>query len=207
MGLYRRQGWMHMRVIAGELKNRIILKPRDKGIIPTSAMVREALFNILGADVVDCRFADLFCGSGSVGLEALSRGARRVTFVEKKRSAAEWLKQTLALHGIDGRRARVWLNDVFQIQENPSEWAQWDIAFLDPPGKVRDNFLDILAARGILVPGTLIAVQRPVDSPPVVRSGKLHLLDQRQYGRTSLYFYSCSRNDSTPKDAHSWLGR
>ncbi|HQH71054.1 MAG TPA: 16S rRNA (guanine(966)-N(2))-methyltransferase RsmD [bacterium] len=179
-----------MRIIAGELKNRIIFKPPERGLATTSEMVREALFNILGEAVVDSRFADLFCGSGSVGLEALSRGAQRVTFVEKKRSIAERVKQTLAHHGIESGRARVWLNDVFQMGENPSVWAQWDIAFLDPPLKVRDNFLDILAARGILVPGTVIAVQRPADFPPVFRSGNLRLLDQRKYGRTALYFFS-----------------
>ncbi len=179
-----------MRIIAGELKNRIIFTPPERGLAATSEMVREALFNILGEAVVDSRFADLFCGSGSVGLEALSRGAQRVTFVEKKRSIAERVKQTLAHHGIESGRARVWLNDVFQMGENPSEWAQWDIAFLDPPLKVRDNFLDILAARGILVPGTVIAVQRPADFPPVFRSGNLRLLDQRKYGRTALYFFS-----------------
>lgn len=178
-----------MRVIAGDLKNRVIVKPRNKSVSTTSEMVREALFNILGNEIIDARFADLFAGSGSVGLEAISRGAKRVTFIENQRGVARSIRKTLELMSVSKDHARVWESDVFSLRENPSEWAVWDIAFLDPPIKIRDNFLDILLDRGTLVPGTLLIVQRPVDFPPSVQSGEVQLIDQRQYGRSALFFY------------------
>jgi 16S rRNA (guanine966-N2)-methyltransferase len=178
-----------MRIIAGELKNQVI-QCRGKNQETASEMVREALFNILGGAVIDSRFADLFAGSGSVGLEALSRGASRVTFVEKRKPAAGDIKRTLTQLSIGPDRARVWDGDVFHLGQNPSDWAEWDIAFLDPPRKVGDNFLNMLVSRGVLVPGTLVVVLRPVDYPPSLHSGAFRLLEERRYGRSALFFYS-----------------
>lgn len=179
-----------MRIIAGQFKNRVITAPQGKKNAAISEMVRESLFNILGSAVIDARFADLFAGSGSVGLEALSRGASRVTFVEKKKRAADDIRNSLAQWNVDLDRARVWNNDIFQLGQNPNEWAEWDIAFLDPPHKVGDNFLNTLVSRGVLVPGTLVVVLRPVDNPPSLNSGAFRLLEERRYGRSALFFYS-----------------
>lgn len=178
-----------MRIIAGELKNQVIIS-RGKNQETASEMVREALFNILGNAVIDARFADLFAGSGSVGLEALSRGASRVTFVEKRKQTAADIKKTLSQCSIGTDRARVWDGDVFHLGQNPSDWAEWDIAFLDPPRKTGDNFLDMLVSKGTLVPGTLVVVLRPTDYPPALHSDAFRLLEERRYGRSALFFYS-----------------
>lgn len=178
-----------MRIIAGELKNRVI-HCRGKNQETASEMVREALFNILGGAIIDSRFADLFAGSGSVGLEALSRGVGRVTFIEKRKLAVGDIKRTLSQISIGLDRARVWEDDVYRLGQNPSDWAEWDIAFLDPPHKVGDNFLNTLVSRGVLVPGTLVVVLRPVDNPPSLNSGAFRLLEERRYGRSALFFYS-----------------
>ncbi len=180
-----------MRIITGDFKNRVIVTSKKKAEETTTEMVREALFSILGDSVIDVRFADLFAGTGSVGLEALSRGARCVTFVEKRKPVAIDIKCTLAQFSIDLDRARVWNSDVFHLGENNlSDWAKWDIAFLDPPRQVVDNFMDLLISRGTLVPGTLVVVHRPVDYPPVFQSNAFHRIDERKYGRSALHFYS-----------------
>lgn len=179
-----------MRIIAGEYKNRTIWLPKSKPDGMMTDMTREALFNILGGEIAGARFADLFAGSGGVGLEAVSRGAMRVTFVERKRLFARCVIDNLRRFNIDGDQARVWENDVFQLPTPSSEWAQWDIAFLDPPRQVKDNFLDTLVRREILQPGMLIVVNRPLDRSTTLRSDLLTLIDQRVYGKAALFFYS-----------------
>ncbi|MEW6234784.1 MAG: RsmD family RNA methyltransferase [Candidatus Omnitrophota bacterium] len=178
-----------MRIVAGEFKNRTIHVPHDRSLETMSEMVREALFNILGDAVVDARFADLFAGSGSVGLEALSRGASRVTFVEMRRQAADAIRKTLEVFQVDKDRARVWTSDVFQLGGNSSEWSDWDIAFLDPPRRVKDNFLDDLVDRGVIGSEKLIVAARPVENCAEMGSNYLRLLDRRIYGKACLFFF------------------
>lgn len=179
-----------MRIIAGEFKNRTIKTPRGKSIGTITEMVRESLFNILGDHVVDARFGDLYAGSGVVGIEALSRGAKRVTLIDKERKNAQLIKSNLSELDISKERARVWHNDVFQIADSESEWAEWDIAFLDPPHVVKENFLDALINVGVVQPGQLIIIKRPSEGQPILKSDYLSLLDQRNYGKADLYFFS-----------------
>lgn len=178
-----------MRIIAGRWKNKTIHYPRMRSLDVMSDMSREALFNILGSDIEGARFADLFAGSGGVGLEALSRGAERVTFVERKRQAAQSIKDSLEAFDIGLDEARVWQSDVFQLNDNPSEWAEWDVVFLDPPHNIKDNFLDTLVARNIVAEGVLTAVHRQGEHATAPRTDSLHLLDERRYGKSALFFY------------------
>lgn len=179
-----------MRIIAGEFKNRTIAPPRSKSLDAITEMVREALFNILGDIIVGARFADLYAGSGVVGVEALSRGARRVTFVDCERSNVKVIERNLSVLGIERDRARVWHNDVLKLGESQSEWSEWDIVFLDPPIKVQRNFLDLLVNHETIQSDTLVIVKRPADRRLEVNSPILTHLDQRIYRDTSLYFYS-----------------
>lgn len=118
-----------MRVIAGELRGRRLVAPAGSTTRPTSDRVREATFNALtslgaidGAEVLD-----LFAGSGALGIEALSRGAARCTFVERDRAALEALRDNLRRCGLDDDRARVVVGDAGSV-EGPC-----DLALLDPP--------------------------------------------------------------------------
>lgn len=181
-----------MRIIAGTHKNRTIQEPRLKPHERMTEMAREALFNIVGAAVVGVRFADLFAGSGIVGIEALSRGAAQVTFVERKRPFVKQLRNNLAHLSIGADQARVWENDTFLLPESDNIWAQWDMVFLDPPLQMKDDFLDILVRREILRPHQLIIVHRPIDRAGQLKWSELELLDQRSYGKSALFFYSVS---------------
>lgn len=82
-----------LRVIAGEFKNRTVSVPRSKSANVVTEMIREALFNILGDMVIGARFADLFAGSGVVGIEALSRGASRVTFIDNEKKNIQLIEK------------------------------------------------------------------------------------------------------------------
>jgi 16S rRNA (guanine966-N2)-methyltransferase len=118
-----------VRVIAGELRGRRLVAPPGPTTRPTSDRVREATFNALtslgaieGAEVLD-----LFAGSGALGIEALSRGAARCTFVERDRAALGALRDNLGRCGLDDDRARVVAGDAGSVT------GRWDLALLDPP--------------------------------------------------------------------------
>ncbi len=179
-----------MRIITGEFKNRAIVAPKNNHSGAMTEMVRESLFNILGDEIIGARFGDLFAGSGVVGLEALSRGADRVTWIESNRQNIKRMKQNLAKLQVPKDRGRVWQNDVFRMPESESEWAEWDIVFMDPPDMIKEYFLDALISRGLLKPSTLIIIKRSPERGPAPKSKVLSLLDQRKYHKAILYFFS-----------------
>jgi 16S rRNA (guanine966-N2)-methyltransferase len=117
-----------MRVIAGEFRSRKLQSLAGTDVRPTSDKMRETLFNILGASVEGVVFLDAYAGTGAVGIEALSRGAKHAVFIEKNRDTANLIKSNLAALGI-GARARV-------IQGSAAlylEKIDADIVFIDPP--------------------------------------------------------------------------
>ncbi len=118
-----------MRIITGKYKGRTIKMP--KGIRPTSNKVRKALFDILG-DIKGLSFLELFAGSGAVGIEALSQGAKEAVFVEKNKICLNRIKENLSVMGL--RPGRVMGLDVFKaIKQLHQEGKKFDIIFLDPP--------------------------------------------------------------------------
>ena len=92
-----------MRIISGTSKGRRLVTPKNQGLRPTSDRVKESVFNILGEIVEEKVVLDLFAGTGNLGIEALSRGARRAIFVEKGRQAVRLIQRNLAQCGMDGR--------------------------------------------------------------------------------------------------------
>jgi 16S rRNA (guanine966-N2)-methyltransferase len=120
-----------VRVIAGAYGGRTLKAPKGDATRPTSDRVREALFSILGDRVQDARVLDLFAGSGALGLEALSRGAREAVLVERDRAAAESLRETVArLHA--HAEAQVVAADALAFLRVPLH-GRFDIVFVDPP--------------------------------------------------------------------------
>jgi 16S rRNA (guanine966-N2)-methyltransferase len=166
-----------MRVIAGELRGRRIEAPPGQSTRPTTDQVREAVFNALGSlDLVrDATVADLFCGSGAVGIEALSRGAAHCTFVERDRAALATLRRNLRQLGLidrvtvlagDGVALAAGLQVDLVLADPPYDFDRWDelLARLDAPF--------VVAESGHAV--------EPPDGWAAVRS--------RRYGRTWITF-------------------
>jgi 16S rRNA (guanine966-N2)-methyltransferase len=118
-----------VRVVAGELGGRRLVSPEGRATRPTTERVREAVFNSLGsADVIDgAEFLDLWAGTGALGIEALSRGASRCTFVERDRGAAAVLRDNLRTLGLEGR-SRVVVGDAIAAAATPA-----DVVLADPP--------------------------------------------------------------------------
>src|ERR1700729_643748 len=122
-----------MRVIAGSYGGRRLKAPSGRRTRPTSERVREALFSMLG-ELSGERVLDLFAGTGALGIEALSRGARSVLFVERDGGAARVLSENLSTLGIDGGVARLLRTDALQLLRTAQQSQEtYDLIFIDPP--------------------------------------------------------------------------
>jgi 16S rRNA (guanine966-N2)-methyltransferase len=122
-----------MRIISGTLKGRKLFAPTGMSLRPTSDRVKESLFNILGNEVKGKIVLDLFAGTGNIGLEALSRGAKRVVFVEKDEDAFRCLRRNLTLCGMENR-SDILRKDVFDaIDRLGGKKELFDLLFMDPP--------------------------------------------------------------------------
>ena len=180
-----------MRITGGEFCGRNLKVPKSDAIRPTQDRVREALFNIIQCEIGAADFLDLFAGSGAVGLEALSRGAKSATFVEANRRHLAVLKENLAAivgRTEDGRRETV-AADAYRWLAAYSG-PGFSIGFADPPYALGEEkgyaaVLAMLATRGVIRPGGLFiaemtAVQRAEETPG------WELIRDRTYGKTRL---------------------
>jgi 16S rRNA (guanine966-N2)-methyltransferase len=180
-----------LRIIAGRLKGRRIVVPRNAELRPTADRVREALFSILGGSVEGARVLDLFSGTGALGLEALSRGAAEVVFVEADGGVIRALEQTVV--ELDaGAICRVVHGDVVTSLERGTITGPFDLVLADPPygeGLV-DQFLGILGRGAWVSPGGRVVVERPLREPTTSLAGEvLGWHRSARYGATRLDFY------------------
>ncbi len=150
-----------MRIISGEWRSRVLRAPAGMATRPTSDRLRETLFNVLAPEIRGARFADLFAGSGAVGLEALSRGAAHCTFVEKARPALAALRQNLDSLGVEVSRYTVLTGDA-GVELLRAESPTWDIVFLDPPYEDAEAYIrsvQALARPGLLAEQALLVLE------------------------------------------------
>lgn len=171
-----------MRIIAGEWRGRRIKAPPDRKVRPTADRVREAWMSILQQDLPGSRVVDLFAGSGALGLEALSRGADSVTFVEASRRVLETLQANAdALGAAD--RIKTHRGDALRFVETLPEGA-FDLAFADPP--YRDRLAHALAERWLDRPfSTVLSLEH--SSRDTLPGSP----DVRRYGDSAVSFYRC----------------
>lgn len=186
-----------MRIIAGKAKGRVLVAPRANLLRPTTDRVKESLFNILSVE--GRRFLDLFAGAGSVGLEAASRGASRVLFVESNRACAQAIRENIARCGFLNMPASGDGPQDIEVIECPVDRAlrqlgrraeRYDVIFADPPygANVIDATLRLVRSHGLLAEGGVLVVQHSVrDELPARREG-YRIDDSRRYGDTALSF-------------------
>jgi 16S rRNA (guanine966-N2)-methyltransferase len=185
-----------VRVIAGEFGGRRLVAPRGRGTRPTSDRVREALFMALGG-LDGARVVDLYAGSGALGIEALSRGAAHVDFVESDPGARAALSGNLATLGVEGR-ARVWpLLLPRGFARLRGALAEADVVLADPPyggGPARET-LRALGEPGRLRAGVTVVVEHHAKDELPERSGDLTLARTRRYGETAVATYQVAARD------------
>jgi 16S rRNA (guanine(966)-N(2))-methyltransferase RsmD len=160
-----------MRIIAGRFKGRRLETPSWTGLRPTSDKLRETLFNILAPRIEGARVLDGYAGTGAVGIEALSRGAAHVTFVETDRRAVALIEANL---GVCGVRAdyTIETSALVPALRRRNATAAFDLIWLDPPYDIADVGEALDAAAGALDPGGLVllerATRRDVETPPAL---------------------------------------
>lgn len=173
-----------MRVIGGEFRSRVLKSLPGLNTRPTPDRLRETLFNILAPRISDAVFVDAYAGTGAVGIEALSRGARRAIFVERSRAAVEVIRENLASLRLTDR-AEVFTGKVLGVLER----VEADIIFLDPPYEMQQEYRDVLELLGTRQ-GGLVIVQH--DSRATLREsyGQLRRFRVVSQGSNSLSFFS-----------------
>ncbi len=180
-----------MRIVAGRFRGTQLAAPRTRDIRPTSDRVREAIFNILthglGMNLEGARVLDLFAGTGALGLEALSRGAAYVLFVEDDAEARGLIRRNVETLGATGS-TRIYRRDATRPGE-PGTLKPFDVLFADPPyGKgLAEKALAAMAAGGWLAPGAVAVIEERADAGFAAPEG-FALEDERSYGDTTVYF-------------------
>jgi 16S rRNA (guanine966-N2)-methyltransferase len=172
-----------MRVIAGAFGGRRLTAPKGAATRPTSDRVREALFSLLGP-LGDARVLDLYAGSGALGLEALSRGARHATFVDSAPAAARAIAANIEALGIGAERAEVRRQDARAFLRSARDARHdYDLVFLDPPYRLAAGLGRELspALAGVLAPGARVVCESDRRAPLAL---ELPLTDERRYGDT-----------------------
>jgi 16S rRNA (guanine(966)-N(2))-methyltransferase RsmD len=189
-----------MRVIAGTYRSRQLVAPKGTATRPTSDRLRETLFNILAARVPGCRFADLYAGTGAVGIEALSRGAAQVWFAEKAEPALAAIRANLKAlkitqgFTVEERGAGALLERLAKTAETAG--AMLDLVYLDPPWEADAEYaktmhlLGSVRGRAMLAPGALVVAEHSSKSPLAERYGELVQTRTLKQGDAALSFYA-----------------
>jgi 16S rRNA (guanine966-N2)-methyltransferase len=181
-----------MRVIAGRFRSRRLKGPRALRIRPTSDPLRETLFNVLGPTVEDSLFVDLYAGTGAIGIEAISRGAREVIFVESHPKTARLIRDNLAALGVGQGTEVIESTAAHGLERLAARHLLADFIFLDPPYDApgeRTRTLEFLDESHLIAPGGIVIAEhrRQMDLPErFVRLERARLLEQ---GDAALSFY------------------
>lgn len=176
-----------MRVIAGDFKGRRLEAPDWPGLRPTSDKLRETLFNILAPRIRGARMVDGYAGTGAVGIEALSRGAAHVSFVERDGRAAEIIATNLQRCGVVDRYAII--RAAFAGIEGRLAAGALDIVFLDPPYGAGDLLAALTAASPLVTPETLVVVEHAKRDAAPEHCGVLTRTRAVVSGDSALGFY------------------
>lgn len=192
------QGGGEVRIIGGTLRGqRVPVAPRP-GLRPTPGRSRETLFNWLREDLQDAKVLDVFAGSGALGLEALSRGAGAVTFIEKDRRAAQVLRETLARLGAE--RTTLLERDALSVLAKPAFPQPFDLVFIDPPfaTTLAQAALTALTTGSLLAPGAKVYVEVPKGNDLSLPSG-FEPLRQTQAGESVALLLHWTPPSAVPK--------
>lgn len=194
---------MPIRVIAGTAKGRKLKMVPGDSTRPIMDRAKEALFNILGARIRGCSFLDLFAGTGSVGIEALSRGAERVLFIDNNRLAVRTIRENLE-HTRLAERGEVLRTDAFAYLQRPQPEA-FEYVYVAPP-QYKDLWKEILLALdahpGHLEPDGVVIVQIDPNEREDIVLDVLQMYDERVYGSTLLWFFERPAPDEEPVDGN-----
>ena len=193
-----------MRIISGEYRGLTIKSLKGGKLRPTSEQLRETLFDVLGPGIEGSRFLDAFAGSGAVGLEALSRGASEVVFIEHHRPAAELIRQNLAALKIE---SGYWLETcsvLTGLERLEEQREQFDFVFLDPPYDAIREYHTTLRELGrskLLVPTSLVIAEHSRHMRLEEKYAALRRTRLIRHGDAQLAFYRLAPEPAQEREA------
>lgn len=181
-----------MRITGGDIRGRRLAALKGLNIRPTSDKVREAVFDLLGRELIPANVLDLFAGTGSLGIEALSRGASWALFADHSLRSVELIRKNLRLCGFEKSGEIVKKN-----LTRPVNWKRFlkekrfGLVFVDPPyGKgLIPPILDEITQREILAPSAIVVAEAFKTDELLTTAGTLQLIDERTYGETKITLY------------------
>ncbi len=181
-----------MRIIAGKYRGLILRSLKGGNLRPTSDQLRETLFDVLGPQVAGSTFLDAYAGSGAVGLEALSRGASKIVFIEHHRAAAQLIRKNIESLNIESGVRLLACHVTTGLERLEGEDAQFSYIFLDPPYKeIRDyhRVLRQLSRGGLMSLGSLVVAEHSRHVILEDRYGTLERTRLLRHGDAELSFY------------------
>lgn len=179
-----------MRVVAGKHRGRVLAEFQGRDIRPTSDRVKESLFNILMLKIPNARILDVFSGSGNLGIESISRGAKEVVFNDSSKSSIGVLKKNLDMIKENAMVYQMDYASLLSLKMKP-----FDVIFLDPPYATEfgKNALQLISQNNLLNKEGVIVFETDKETYPEVDG--LTLSDNRHYGKTYLYFYTIDNKE------------
>ncbi|MBW2035957.1 MAG: 16S rRNA (guanine(966)-N(2))-methyltransferase RsmD [Deltaproteobacteria bacterium] len=180
-----------MRIIAGEFKGKKLFPIRGLSIRPTTDYLRESIFNILGDRIKDRVVLDLFAGTGSLGIEALSRGAASAVFIDRYLPAVRTIERNISACSLEKRCTVLRMDILGGLNLLRSISPPFDLVFIDPPYKqaLVVPTLKLLHRARCLLRGATIVVEHSVRESLAEKIAAFSLIDQRQYRKTLVSFY------------------
>lgn len=173
-----------MRIVGGKYRGRVLADVNVDGVRPTSDMARESLFNILQFKIFGAEVLDLFCGTGAIGIEALSRGAKKVTFNDASRQSLLILKKNLEKLKVDEPFV-IKNTDALTLLKSTSD--KFDIVYIDPPYKSDLKESAVALSKEVIKDNGIIILEDEVAFEGKIKG--LKITDQRKYGRVKLTFF------------------
>ncbi len=186
---------MTLKILGGEFGGRLLKAPKGDQTRPTTSMLRKAVFDILQPKIQGAVFLDLFSGSGAMGIEALSRGAKKAIFIDSHREAIRALKENIALLKIEAK-AHIIQNDVFKALVKLQEMhVVCDIIYADPPydkSKLYIELLKFFEKSTLPAPEGTLFIESPAPSPLEGLPLSTHLkpMPLRKYGASQLHQFT-----------------
>ena len=179
-----------MRIISGKYKGRVLKGYTLKGTRPTMDRVKESIFNIIQRDIKDSIFLDLFAGSGAIGLEAASRGAKKAILCDKSKEAMQIIKKNILKTHLENV-VETYLLD-FRALLNDKLNEKLDIVYIDPPYKsdFAIQAVNIILENNLITKDSLILIEtdRKEEVEEKLKKVDVRIIDERKYGRAEIFF-------------------
>ena len=183
-----------MRIISGKAKGTKLYTLDGEKTRPTLDRVKESLFNIIQSKITDCIFLDLFSGSGAIGLEAASRGAKKVILCDNSKEAVQIIKKNIEKTHTE-KQVELYHTSSQELLKKINE--KIDIAYIDPPYKTNLAYesIKIILDKKIISKDSIIIIETDEEDKIInqIKNLKLEIIDQRKYGRIHLIFFKLAR--------------